>query len=269
MARTSDADRILTLLAASPQGLSNQRIKNELNLRDERYDAVKQELLEAGEVEKYVCRGGGIRLTAKGDVAAKPQVEAEAKKATSSVKKEENLYPFLIDALLREAPDDVVFNTGSLRKRGKWQNPDVTQVSVEVYRRLRKKNIVITTYEVKQWGRWDVTAVFEAASHARFAHETWVVLEWPASAGPLVVPDPRVDQLLRECQRFGVGLATLQPHYTKYRLYEYLEPDPRAPGDAEVENWLEYALSRNKAAASRFDDMLQKADEGIKNGMPG
>jgi hypothetical protein len=137
MARTSDADRILALLAASPQGLSNQRIKNELNLKDERYEEVKKELLDAAEVEKYVCRGGGVRLTAKGDVAAETQAEEVAKAVASSTKKEEDLYPFLIDALLREAPDDVALNTGSLRKRGKWQNPDVTQVSVEIYRRLR------------------------------------------------------------------------------------------------------------------------------------
>jgi hypothetical protein len=122
---------------------------------------------------------------------------------------------------------------------------------------------VITTYEVKQWNRWDVTAVFEAASHARFAHETWVVLEWPTSAGELVLPDPRVDHLVRECQRFGVGLATLQPYYSKYRFHEHLEPDPRTPTDADVESWLEYAISRTKNAATRFDEMVRKADDGI------
>ena len=61
MARTTDRDRILSILAET-SGLSNARIKNALSLGDERYEAVRDELIADGLAEKYVCHGGGLRL---------------------------------------------------------------------------------------------------------------------------------------------------------------------------------------------------------------
>ena len=66
MSKLSDRDRILFLLSET-EGLSNLRIKTELNLTDERYAAVREELIDDNLVEKYVCQGGGIRLTRKGE----------------------------------------------------------------------------------------------------------------------------------------------------------------------------------------------------------
>ena len=66
MPKLSDRDRILRLLSEA-EGLSNIRIKTELNLSDDRYDTVRDELLQDNLIEKYVCRGGGIRLTRKGE----------------------------------------------------------------------------------------------------------------------------------------------------------------------------------------------------------
>lgn len=265
VARTSDRDRILSLLAESPEGLSNQRIKNDLTLSDERYDKVRSELLDDGHVEKYVCRGGGIRLTPKGDKAA---ASSDENAVLSAVGKEEELYPLLIEALERESPDSVVFDTGRLRKRGKWQNPDVTQIRIERYPRLHKHRVLIATYEVKQWQRSDVTAVFEAESHARFAHEAYVVLEWPATADAFSLEEPSVNKMVGECQRFGVGLWTIEPYYSKHRVHEQLEARPRTPADADVEKWLDYALKRDTDALERYEVAIRKVLEEMSGPKP-
>lgn len=248
MPRNSDRDRVLNVLAES-SGLSNARIKQELNLRDERYEQVRAELIDEGLAEKYVCRGGGLRLTKKGEREISPEYEA-----TSSVGKEHELYDPLVQALEREAPESLAFDTASLRRRGKWQNPDVTQISVEVYPYLRRRRVLLTTYEVKQWGVWDVNTVFEAASHARFAHEGFVVLEWTEKA--FSVSDPRLVHVVRECQRFGIGLGTLEPYYSQYRFHVRLEPVSKEPSDADVEEWLAYAMERRDDASKRFRELM-------------
>ncbi len=256
MARPSDRERVLNLLAETG-GLSNARIKLELSLGDERYDEVRASVIHEELAEKYVCRGGGLRLTRKGEREVSPKYET-----TSSVEKEKDLYAPLVDAIQRDSPESLAFDTASLRKRGKWQNPDVTQVSVEVYPTLRKRRVLLTTFEVKQWGVWDVNAVFEAASHARFAHEGFVLLEWPEKG--FTLSDPRLDKVVRECQRFGIGLATLEPHYKHYRMHVRLEAASNEPSDASVEEWLDYALSRREEAMDRFVSLMNETDQRLR-----
>src|SRR5258708_3497404 len=126
MARMSDEDRILALLSET-EGLSNLRIKTELNLSDDRYANVRDDLVDEKLVERYVCRGGGIRLTRKGERES-PVNDGEV----SSVDSEAGLYGPLVDFLEAQAEEDeieaTVCSTHSLKSRGQWQNPDLTRV---------------------------------------------------------------------------------------------------------------------------------------------
>ncbi|WP_437576784.1 hypothetical protein [Sorangium sp. So ce887] len=260
MARTSDRDRILGMLSDAGQGLSNQRIRTTLGLGEERYDQVRTELLDEGLIEKYRARGGAIRLTRKGERQVAPDDEQ-----TSQVEKESELYPLLVSALDKEFDNDlaIAFDTGRFRKRGQWKNPDVTAVAVEVHRWLHRREVQVTTYEVKRYGDHSVTCVFEAASHASFAHQAYVVLEWH---GAFDVSDVRIGQLLSECQKFGVGLSTLEKHYKSHRVIERLAPVPRrVPLDRDVEEWLEYAFDHDEAAKKAFLEVWAKSEKRLGN----
>jgi hypothetical protein len=70
--------------------------------------------------------------------------------------------------------------------------------------------------------------------------------------------------MVRECQRFGVGLYTMESHYSKFRLHERLEGKPRTPADADVEVWLDYALSRRPDASTRFDAAMTDAEKQLR-----
>jgi len=265
MAKMPDSDRILRLLSES-EGLSNLRIRTALNLSDERYATVREKLLDDGLVEKLRMRGGGIRLTRKGEKAS-PDYDG----IDSTVDKEADLYPPLVSFLEKQAREDevqaVVCSTHSLKARGQWQNPDVTRVSIEYYKHLRKSRVTVTPYEVKQFPNWNIGVVFEAASHHRFSHEAYVVLEWPDDLDfDLTDPTYRLNQISRECQRFGVGLATLSKYYNSYRLQIRLEPKPSAPFDEDVETWLDYALSRNATALADFDDKMRSVQNVVASG---
>lgn len=241
MSRLSNRDRVLRLLGET-EGLSNLRIKTELNLGDDTYSKLRSELIEDDLVEKYVCRGGGIRLTRKGEKETGGEEEA-----SSTVDNEAALYKPFVAFLEAQAGEDgiqaVVCPTHQLKARGQWQNRDVSRLAIEFYKNLRKVRVAVTTYEVKQFPRWNVSAVYEAASHHRFSHEAYVVLEWPNGVEfSLTDPTYKLDQIARECQRYGVGLATLHPHYNAYRLRPRLDPVPSTPDDEDVERrgWTTY-----------------------------
>jgi len=233
MPKSSNRDRILRFLKDT-DGRSNAAIKTELNLSDDRYAAVRKELIDDNLVKKYVCRGGGICLTPKGE---KETIAYED--VPSTVNNEAELYPHLVNVLEQQAQEDgiqaVVCPTHFFKAKGKWQNPDATRIVIVDYPNLRKIQITITTYEVKQFPNWDVSAVYEALSHHRFSHEAYVVLEWPNGVDfSLTDPTYKLDQIARECQRFGVGLATLHPYFTKYRIRSQLEPTLTTPDDEAV-----------------------------------
>jgi hypothetical protein len=65
MGRITNRDKILKLLIANPDGLSNIRIRDEIKLSDETYKKEIDRLIWDGILEKYRAHSGGIRLTAK------------------------------------------------------------------------------------------------------------------------------------------------------------------------------------------------------------
>ena len=149
MPRPSDRDRLMWLLQEQG-GTSNQQARSVLDLGEERYKMVRDALIDNGLVEKFRCRGGGILLTPAG---SKQKAAPDAK---SSVDRERDLYTPFVNALNSEAEENeesaIVFDTSALRKSGKWSNPDVTKISVRSFRLIRQKKVILTTYELKQWG---------------------------------------------------------------------------------------------------------------------
>lgn len=250
LARPSDKDRVIWLLSEQG-GTSNQQVKATLGLDDSRYKTVADELRGEGILEKYRCRGGGVRLTNKG---LKQKVLPES---GSAVGKEVELYAPFKKALLAEVDENeeaaIVLDTSALRIRGKWSNPDITKVSVQRYPIQRLHKVVITTYEVKQWGRWNVEAVFEAASHRRYANEAYVVLEWAKD-----VPVEGTEYLESACSRFGVGLITLHPYYTGFRHVVRITANPHTPPDGEVEEYLEYVFEKRNGDFQAYESLWAK-----------
>ena len=240
MPKDSDRNRILKTLLQDG-GLSNARIRALTKLEDDRYLEVKNELLKENLVKKYQCRGGGLRLTRRGkqhvDLLANPEGQ-------SAVSKERELYEPLIALLQEEVEQDdadrtIVRDTSSLMIQGKWSNPDVTSVEIKQYEYLNKHELYITTYEVKKWESWDVSAVFEAASHARFAHEAYIVLEW-ARGVELSLEDNTygVDKIVAACGRFGVGLITLHPFRSGWSHEVHIDAIPKVPSDQDADYFL-------------------------------
>jgi hypothetical protein len=246
--RTRDTDRLIWLLQEQGRS-SNRNIRTALKLSDERYSKIREELIDEKIIVKVKGQGGGIQLTPKG-IKEKTLSDAQ-----SSVQAEKDLYQPFVQILINSAEEDgeaaVVVDTSALRRTGKWSNPDVIKISIRLFPILRKRIVSITTYELKQWKRWNIDSVFEAASQRRFAHEAYVVLEW-AKDEPVV----GLEELMSVCARFGVGLITLHPHYNSFRYIIQLEPDKQSADEEYVEEFLGYVFEKNASAGEEFESLL-------------
>lgn len=249
--------RYLILRALQHQsGLSNPRLRADTGAGDDAYDRAKTDLVSEGLAEVYAGQGGSLRLTDAGKRHAKKEVEPEGE---SAVDHERELYAPLVDAIQKDAAQlgrerILVRDVGAARNRGMWSNPDVLQIAVETYPRLRKTELVVSTFELKKWGGATVASVFEAAAQSRFAHRSYVVLEWAESVTFSLDSDANnLDQIVRECGRFGIGLWTMQPFRNGWRYTEHLKAAPRVPADSEVNAFLEDYFLRYPDDAAQYD----------------
>jgi len=250
LAKSSDKDRLIWLLQEQGRS-SNRNVRSTLALSDERYAKIRQELLDNGVIEKVTGQGGGVQLTSAGlKVKTLPN-------SCSSVENEKALYVPLVKVLESESEENeepaLIIDTSSLRKIGKWSNPDISKISLRKFDILKIHKIQITTFEVKQWKRWNIDSVFEAASHRRFAHEAYVVLEW-AKNEPVV----GLEEIIAVCSRFGVGLLTLHPYYNSFRYAIQLEAEKNAPTEDYMEEFLGYVFDKNKAAHERYENLCSR-----------
>lgn len=252
MVSSSDKDRLIWLLQEQGRS-SNRNVRSTLNLSDERYAKIRQELLDEGLIEKVKGQGGGVQLTQQG------LKKVTLPSAVSAVPNEKALYSPFLEVLQEESEENeepaIVIDTSALRKSGKWSNPDITKISVRKFPILRSHKILLATYELKQWKRWNVQAVFEAASQRRFSHEAYVVLEW-AKGEPVV----GLEEIMVVCSRFGVGLLTLHPYYKSFRYSIQLEAEKHEPSDDYLEEYLGYVFEKNDEARQRYEKLCADQD---------
>jgi hypothetical protein len=157
--------------------------------------------------------------------------------------------------------DVIALDTSHAQLSGKWQNPDVTEIAIESLPHLRVRRIVVNTWEVKRWGHWDQAAPFEAASHARFAHYSYVALEHPKGRKVTQGQEDAFKAIERECERLDIGLAKISRDPLKEPLgLRLLRPaSPSRSDDTDVEEFLATLFKRDKAAKAKFDAMVVKS----------
>lgn len=239
-------DQFLWLLQGN-SGIANQRLKAQLEMDDKSFLDLRQELLNEKIIETYRCRGGGLKLA---KATQKNAIDA----AKSTVKQEKDLYLPYAKILKKEfeeySEQAIVINTSPLRRRGKWSNPDITTMAVQNYRLQKTKSIKVVTYELKQWGKWGLECVYEAASQLRMAHEAYLVLEWTKN-----LPVSGIDDIEAACGRYGVGLITLHKHYNSFRQSLEIEATPHQPAPDEVEEYLQYLIDRNHLTEVELDNL--------------
>ena len=255
MAGITTKNRFLRYLSEEVEA-SNEEIRSSLNIANDKFIKLKKELLNEGLIEVFARRGGGLRLTKKGE----KDNNQEASTPKKVVAKESDLYKPFLESLTKEIDEttpEVAWDISSRKRIGKWMNPDLVKISVEKFEYLKlPPRVFITTYEVKKYkdGK-DIKSAFEAAAHKRFSHASYLVIEITEDGYD---DQPNFDEISAECVRLGIGLITLKRNSTaeNYEHFIKIKAEEHSPLDGIIEQFLRENIQGNKERIREYQQLF-------------
>jgi hypothetical protein len=235
------AKQLLALLKkASPNSVSNKRLREQLTLETDQFFEVRDYLIDQNQVAKAMGQGGASVFIPQATVPEEIQEEKKLKG------KERQLYDPLIKTLNDEwAPDNgiktpyIVCKTAEMGKKdtgGKWSRPDITIITKKTWGYLQVKQMEVITFEVKPLDCLDdITGVYETASHAMFAHYSYLLLQYNNGTEKAKIQVENVSNL---CKRFGIGLILFSDPKDINTFIPILEPNKKSPEYNDIEFFL-------------------------------
>jgi hypothetical protein len=137
---------------------------------------------------------------------------------------------------------EITSNLGRRNTGGQWTRPDIALCSVTAYPFIPGKSIELITFEIKPMGMFQVTGVFETASHSVFAHRSYLMIHVPKDYNDSSV----LDRLDRESDRFGVGFYTFEDP-TDWDTYENrVEARRQAPDPSYTSDFIKSQMLKTK-----------------------
>ena len=185
-------------------------------------------LLESGQLERGKGKGGSVRRTpANGDkLTVKPNrnlPEAQLYEPLLHILKNEWAREMRIEP--HQIHFEITARQGKKATGGTWTRPDITAVSVRTFQHLPEKYFDVWTFEIKPLEALDVTAVFEAASHASRATRSYALIQIPDES-ELGYEREIIDRCTKEAARLRVGLITFSLE-SEFKTWETRVEAPR------------------------------------------
>jgi len=258
------AQQLLNRVPEDGSHVGNTFLRSNLEWTEEEYWKVRQELLDNKLVVTGRGRGGSV---ARAVESLDFEVKLKEKTPSVFVRDESDLYAPLKGWLHSDWGKDAdehgdyfwvevtASPSGRKRESGKWSRPDVTFVQVSTFELIPKPTIEVSSFEVKRHNdALDLSSVYESASHSRWSHNAYLVIEDTMSK-PLTL-SPRFQQ---ELTRYGVGLLRMSHSDGKYLFREEVEPVRQTPSDGELNSLLEQFFENlDKKELKRFKNAIGK-----------
>ncbi len=244
---SGDETRLFNLVPEDGSTIGNTSLRRRLNWDEDRYLEVRNRLVDNRMLAVGRGRGGSVYRVAS--IAAPKTTDIPA---VRRYRREEDLYVPVAQALRdgwsKTLPHqnflvDVTGKQGKRATGGVWTRPDVTVVAVTTYAYVPEKSMEVITYEIKPAGNWgaSVTGAFEAASHSRFATQSYLLIHAPEGAES--VPQELQERLQKECARFGIGLGFFQEPGV-YETYDFqIDPERKQPDPGDMNRFIAQQLS--------------------------
>ena len=245
---TPQEQQLLDAIPAN-KSVGNSALREQLGWDEATYWSLRNKLIEEGLLEKGRGRGGSVRRIAK--VAPIAQ--------TAAPTREIQLYDQVLKTIQTDwvrdyrsdsAIAEITAHQGRRETGGRWTRPDVTLASYSTYPYVPGKHFDVTTFEVKKHGALDITVVYEALSHRRAAHYSYVLAQIPEDASPEDVEI--LDDIVSEASEHGIGVVTFSAA-DNYETWEVrVEADRNEPDPADLNDFLA------SQASSTFKDHIQR-----------
>jgi hypothetical protein len=225
-----------------------------LGFSTEDFWTYRKELLENNLVQIGRGRGGSV---ARIKPIEKPKTRASKAKLTNN---ESKLYEELQNWLKNNQVQEIEQSGGQAwvvltaqpekwpRRSGHWSRPDVILVEATSYEYLPHRDIAVTTYEIKRYSpQMDNSWVFEAASHSKGAHYSYLVVEAPEERA---TTEPAPPELLPDLRQFGIGFGWLylKSDTKEYEFFEVLSPNRTTPASPDEDGLLTIFAEKLKPA---------------------
>ncbi len=255
--------------------MGNTFLRRRLGWPDEDYWKARKELLEVGLIETGKGRGGSVgrietEVVKGAEAILAKEVLPEAKEEVAAkaelVEDETDLYEPVkkwIETTFGRPVDEVgdyfmvkvtASPSGRKRESGQWSRPDVTSVQVSAYDLVPNPDVEVTSYEVKRYeDAPNLSSVYEAASHSRWAHFTYLVVE-DSEVVPLVLSE----RFERELGRYGVGLVKMLKQDSSYKFSEALEPTFQPPESKDLDELLKGLFANDDKNLKKFKRAIGK-----------
>ncbi len=236
-----------------PQGaIGNSTLKKLLGWEEDKYWAVRNSLVDKGVLIRGRGKSGSVRKFIP-DVAA--NTNKVSKDAVKPRKDDEiSLYKPVLSVIEKswsqdlglEQGDFYVENTAVQGRRftgGKWTRPDIVVVSNKEYEFV-KSSIEVTTFEIKTASGFDLTAIYEALSHKRSAHRSYVLV---GNTEKIDIEDV-LEEAEDEALKHGIGFIVVD-------------------GDAgDFENWdIRLEAKMHVPESDRLNAFFQNSSESMKS----
>ncbi|WP_437931126.1 hypothetical protein WMF37_18495 [Sorangium sp. So ce291] len=239
-----DEHQLLAEIPSDGRAIGNTSLRNALGWTWDKYWDVRDRLIDQGLIEKGRGKGGSVRRVAElddDDAGEAPDAEYE---------RETHLYEpiqkvlqgdWARDERLSRFVVEITAQQGRRRTGGKWTRPDLAVLSEKHYPVTNQTVFDVTTFEVKLGGYWDITAVYEAASHSQQANYAYVFFQHSVE---LIDRDhDLLERCSREARRLGVGVIVSKKP-SDYEEWEFLvEAVRQLPDPALVENFVALQIS--------------------------
>jgi hypothetical protein len=180
------------------------------------------------------------------------------RRTPSAIRGEKRLYEPLARALLtRNTGKENSWTkvTAESDRSGQWSRPDLTCVEVSWFDYLPQKFVEVTSYEAKKQDSYNVSSVYEAAAHQRFAHKTYLVVEVENSDEELA------SDVESEAARLGVGIMKTwwkDPAEHELAVEEIMEPAMKTPDPAELNRMVRDFFEDDEKGLSKYRHAIGK-----------
>lgn len=219
----------------------NTQLRRELRWPDNEYWAIRDRLVDLGQLRRYRARGGAVAIVPPPAAEDAPEAVDLAQEPYPPVDQaqqanEADLYQPMTDVLrgpwakdnrFRNQIVEVTARQGRRNTGGVWTRPDVVVAALRVFSYLPVRYLDIITFEVKPRWALNVTGVYEALAHRRAATQSYL---WMHCPNPGEVTE-LLDRIVAEAERHGIGVIVASDP-SKYETWDQrcdplrVEPDP-------------------------------------------
>jgi hypothetical protein len=233
-------DQLLEHVPTDGSAIGNRTLKERLRWEEDTYWSVRNELIDAGVLEKGRGKGGSVKLVVEPETAdvTTDKAGAVAEESARLYTQETALYKPMRDVIESNWAKDrgvkpilvrVAAAQGRRETGGRWTRPDIVSVSVQTFVHLPGKFIEVVTFEIKPSDGIDVTAVYEALAHRRGATHAYVLLHVPLPHDAALTE--RVEEICEVAKDNGIGVIVAGDP-SNYETWDErvgalrVEPDP-------------------------------------------